>query len=349
MSLYWLAKALAKEGVDVVVVTTTHGLENKYPVNEWSDVDGIKVQYCSSLYRLIRLAVKNLRDADIVHLTSICFLPSFIIALWAKFFTRKPIIWSPRGELAKEAISGNKIKQIMFNFYGWVFSKRIVFHGTSDKELEEINNYFPKAKTILFPNYIELPPRHRNMIEHYLVYLGRISPIKSLDKLFIALSLSKRFMDSDYVLKIAGRAVVDEAIEYEKRLKKLMTELGLVDKISFLGEVGGDEKYDLLSKAYCSFLVSKTENFGNVVIEAMSQGTPVITSLGTPWGVLREKGIGYYVDNDPNVLAPTIDEILSLSEQNYYELRERVSDFCSREYSIADNVSKLLDLYHSMI
>lgn len=349
LSVYWIAKALVRKGQDVTVVTTIHGLENKYPANTWNDIDGIRVQYCSSSWRFLRLTLSLIKRSDLLHLTSLCYCPSVVIAAYSNFFTRKKIVWSPRGELADSAINGSRSKQIFFNIYGKLFRKRIFFHGTSDKELEEITQKLGICKTIKLPNYLELSPKYDRPQGRYLLYLGRISPIKSLDKLFDALSLSKSFLDSDYKLLLAGKSVIAEEVACENQLKSQIISLGLQDKIQFLGEVGGVAKDELLSGAYFSFLVSETENFGNVVVEAMAQGTPVVTSLGTPWGVLSEKKVGYHISNEPAIIAKTIDEIMILTDEEYQELRRRVFDFCVHEFSIDDNIQKWIDVYDNLL
>ena len=349
LSVYWMAKALVRKGQDVTVVTTTLGLENKYPANTWNDIDGVKVQYCSSSWRLLKLTFLQIKKSDILHLTSLCYWPSVVVAAYSKLFTKKTIIWSPRGELADAAINGSWLKKKLFKLYGLLFRKRITFHGTSGKEIEEITRCVGSCRTIKLPNYLELSPKYNRPQGRYLMYLGRISPIKSLDKLVDALSLSKSFLESNYKFLLAGKSVIAEAVAYEKQLRNQVISLGLQDRIQFLGEVGGAAKDELLSGAYFSFLVSKTENFGNVVVEAMAQGTPVVTSLGTPWGVLEENDVGYHVSNEPSVLAKTIDEILNLTDEEYQELRCRVFAFCVHEFSIDDNIQKWIDVYDNML
>ena len=349
LSVYWMAKALAQKGQEVVVVTTTHGLENKYPANIWNDIAGIRVQYCSSSWRLLWLTLRLIRKNDILHLTSLCYWPSVFIAAYSKFFTRKTIVWSPRGELADSAINGSSAKRILFEVYGNLFRKRVFFHGTSDKEIEEISKVLGCCKTVKLPNYLELPAKLDKPQEHYMMYLGRISPIKSLDKLFDALNLSKSFMESDYTFYVAGKSVITEEVACEQRLREQVEKLGMQDRIKFLGEVGGSAKDELLAGAYCSFLVSKTENFGNVVVEAMAQGTPVITSLGTPWEVLEKNKVGYHVNNDPSVLAKTIDEVLSLSTEEYQELRRKVFSYCVQEFSVYDNIQRWVNVYKDLL
>lgn len=349
LSVYWLAKALVRKGVDVTVITSTNGLDGKFPANQWNQIDGIKIQYCMSKIRLIRLSIQYIKEVDLIHLTSVCYLPSLIIAIWLCLFTKKPIIWSPRGELAESAISGNIVKKVLFNIYGKLFCKRVIFHGTSDKEIEEIKQRLGSINTIKFPNYLELSPKYDMPQGLYLLYLGRISPIKSLDKLFYALSLSRSFLESDYKLLLAGKSVVAEEVACEDQLRSLVIKLGIKDKIQFLGEVGGVSKDKLLSGAYFSFLVSETENFGNVVVEAMAQGTPVVTSLGTPWGVLEENNVGYHISNEPAILANKIDEILNLTAEEYQELRRRVFVFCVNEFSVDENIQKWFDVYNKML
>ncbi len=349
LSIYWLAKALVRAGNNVTVITTTHGLDDKYPADIWNNINGVNVQYCSSNLKLLRLTMKNMKSNEIIHLTSFCYWPSAVLACFSILFSNLKIVWSPRGELADSAINGSRMKRAVFNLYGYLFRHRIVFHGTSEKEMVEISGTIGDSKTILLPNYMELPNRLNLPVEQYLMYLGRISPIKSLDKLFSALRQSVQFMNSNYEFLVAGKSVKQEEVTCEKRLKEQVEELGLKDKVRFLGEVGGLAKDELLSGAYYSFLVSESENFGNVVVEAMAQGTPVVTSTGTPWHVLKEKRLGYCENNEPETLSKVIDELLKITPSDYSELREKVYSFCQQDYSIDSNIHKWCNFYQQLI
>ena len=349
LSVYWMAKALVQAGNRVTVVTTSIDIGSDYSVDVWHNVDGIKVLYCSSQAKLILQSIRALKKCDVLHLTSFCFRPSVLLACYSCFFSSKRVVWSPRGELADAAVNGRFVKRIAFFLYGVLFKKRIVFHGTSVKEIKEIKSTLGKCQTVHLPNYLELSPRINCPQKHILLYLGRISPIKSLDKLIDALKRSKTFMQSDYIFLMAGRAFVSEEIAYEDRLRKKVYELGLRERVIFLGAVGGAKKDELLSETYFSFLVSESENFGNVVVEAMAQGTPVVTSKGTPWAVLKERSLGYSVDNNPDTLSKVIDEIISLPEPYYQDLRARVYEFCKEEFSVYDNVDKWMNVYESLL
>ena len=68
-------------------------------------------------------------------------------------------------------------------------------------------------------------------------------------------------------------------------------------------------------------LPSKSENFGNVVIESLIEGTPVIASKGTPWEELDENRCGFHIDtSNSSLLISKIKEIINSDEicNKYY-------------------------------
>src|SRR5690606_35393588 len=143
----------------------------------------------------------------------------------------------------------------------------------------------------------------------------------ALDRLITALPLSKTFVLEKYTLSITG--VCEPRHEpYLNYLHKLVNENGLSERVNFLGHVGGVEKQKLYSESYALVLPSETENFGNVVVEALNQGTPVIASKGTPWSLLEQYGCGFHVENSPQVLAEALDKILSLDNAGYLSFRK---------------------------
>ena len=107
------------------------------------------------------------------------------------------------------------------------------------------------------------------------------------------------------------------------------------------------KKQELFASSYCSFLISESENFGNVVIEAMAQGTPVVTSLGTPWSILKENNVGYHIKNDPLSIAQVVDEVLAMPTDEYLQLRKRTYEFCVKDFSVFQNIGKWENIYEN--
>lgn len=352
-TVYWLAKELAKTGHEVTVVSTNKGLNNHFPANRWNNVDGIKVKYCTYWLeklpvRMIWNSIKEVKNNDIIQFSSVSSLVAFIVALYA-MFCKKVVLWSPRGEFADAALNDSTLKKLYFAVLKAVFKKYAVFHSTSDKETVEIKKILGECEIIQIPNYIELPPKRSCDVDKTLLYVGRINPIKSIHKLIEALNLSDIFMQSDYVLKLAGDVDEPTTRNYYNSLKHQIAELGLEDRVVFLGVVKDIAKIELYSRSYFSFLVSESENFGNVVIESLSQGTPVVASLGTPWSLLQSEKIGYHVSNDPLTLSKVIDEIIKMPNEEYQAMRLRAYAICRDYFSIEKNVDKWVDVYNKFI
>ena len=96
----------------------------------------------------------------------------------------------------------------------------------------------------------------------------------------------------------------------------------------------------MLADAFWTIMPSHTENFGMVVLESLAQSTPVITSKGTPWASLEEERIGFWISNEPEILAAKIDEILTMSKAEYEGYRGRSRGFVEREFDISRNIEK---------
>lgn len=81
---------------------------------------------------------------------------------------------------------------------------------------------------------------------------------------------------------------------YEGRLRRLAEELGVADRVRFLGHVDQEELKELYGAADALVLASSREGMANVLLEAMACGTPVIATpvWGTPEAVtVPEAGV----------------------------------------------------------
>lgn len=353
-TLYWLSKGLVRAGVDVKVVTTTRHIDDKRVLPDtWIDLDGIKVRYCKDShdfpFKVIHHTIKDLRQSDILMLCDLFQRQNLTLALSAKF-RRIPMIWSPRGELFPSAMGDSKLKKLYVKAIKFLFKKNTYFHATSEKEAELIRNYIGADSRIkVIPNYMELPPKmpHEQGGDNYFLFLGRIAPIKAIENLIEALALSQIFKSSNYILKIAG-GVEDQFKDYYRHLVAMVNEFGLTDKVLFVGAVNGEEKYRTYANARMMFLVSKSENFGNVVIESLSQGTPVTASQGTPWDSLSKTGAGYWINNSPENIKSVIDKVIQMPENEYINMRNNAFEL-SHKYDIYHNIDKWSDYLSEIV
>jgi len=147
----------------------------------------------------------------------------------------------------------------------------------------------------------------------HLVFLGRISPEKRVDR---AIEIARR----------AGRrlivaAKIDRADrEYAKTLEHALAE----PHVDFIGEVGESEKAELLGKARALlFPIDWPEPFGLVMIEAMSCGTPVIAYPGGSVDEVIDDGVTGYIVDSIDDAAAAVDRAGTLSRRGIRRVFER--------------------------
>ncbi|MEZ5582502.1 MAG: glycosyltransferase family 4 protein [Candidatus Competibacteraceae bacterium] len=84
-----------------------------------------------------------------------------------------------------------------------------------------------------------------------------------------------------------------------------------MERIHFLGPVQGADKECLLENSKILVLPSYSENFGNVILEAMAQRCPVVVTPEVGLAELvREVGAGQVVEGEPKQLADGIQRLL---------------------------------------
>lgn len=110
-------------------------------------------------------------------------------------------------------------------------------------------------------------------------------------------------------------------------LLSLATELGIRDRISFPGFV--DNPYAYISKADVFVLPSAWEGFGNVIVEAMACGTPVVCTdcPGGPSEILNNGEFGPLVPvGDDKAMTRAIKDVLA-DPIDSSVLQSRAKDF----------------------
>lgn len=350
-TLYWHCSALRKKDFFPVVFTTTLGISKEIKSDVWQNLICGKVYYStkSILSMKVRRALSNeISKNEVLHLNSL-FNTLSIYSFFYKsiFHPEKKIIWSVRGELNENALNfGSKKKKLLLLIYKLI-SKKIVFHSTSSQETIGIQKIFPNNKIVEIPNLLAPAPRLHLKTTNNLLYVGRIHPIKSLDKLIKSLSLSQVFLNSDSKLLIVGKHE-ERYSSYKDELESLINKFKLQDKIIFKGHLEGHEKEKVYAESFALILASETENFGNVVVESLNQGTPVISSLGTPWSILEKYNAGFHVSNEPNILSKTIDSLLSLNQDMYQQMRLNSCKLVDENFRIDLQIDKWIDTYKNL-
>jgi len=96
----------------------------------------------------------------------------------------------------------------------------------------------------------------------------------------------------------------------QARLYGLATELGVSDRVHFLGGIYSTERISFLAGLDVFVLPSLDENYANAVAEALAAGTPVVASRHCPWPELEERQCGRWVEPEPGRIVSAVNEVL---------------------------------------
>lgn len=234
---------------------------------------------------------------DTVYISSLFSAEYTLPALrYAKKLHLRTVL-APRGELKDAALARKKAKKLPYLAYLKLFglTKNVCFHATSEEEAESIRKHFKNATIVTaqnIPTELDVQPRKRVKEVGTLraISVCRIHPIKGLDIAIQALADVKE----PIIYDIYG-PTEDET--YHWKCLTLSKKLPVNITVNFHGAAEPDKLPGLLADADVFVLPTKTENFGNAIVEALSSGCPVIISNGTtPWQELEENNAGINAD-----------------------------------------------------
>lgn len=164
----------------------------------------------------------------------------------------------------------------------------------------------PQERVTVLPNPAPLPGEAA--LAHLLdrrpafVFAGRLTPQKDLEVALRALVLVP-----EATLTIAGEG------GEQRRLEGVRDQLGLGDRVRFVGALPRAEVLGLLRDADAVVLSSAWENFPHGLVEALAMGTPVIaTRVGGVPEIVRDDENGLLVaSGDAAALAAAMNRYLA--------------------------------------
>lgn len=285
-------------------------------------LEGVSVSYFPSttlrrLYfsgSLTSALWRRVREFDLLHLHSVFLWPTTFAAHVARRFN-VPYVVSPRGMLVESLVQQRSRLPKM----AWIalFERRnlenaALVHVTSRIEEEEIRNFpmaWPPIEVI--PNGVGahsavggdtgLSPMSPDA-EPTLLMIGRVTWKKGIDRMIEAL----QFLPG-VKLVVAGND--DE--QYIPALQNLAAVRGVQERVAFVGPAYGPTKQALLQRCTMLVLPSQSENFGNVVLEAMAAGRAVLVTpeVGSA-DLVRQADAGVVCAGDPLTIAGAIRSLL---------------------------------------
>lgn len=259
---------------------------------------------------------------------------------------RKPYIITPHGMLHPKALKRSAWKKKLLLSLGGVDKDLQLagcIHVTCQDEMNNFRALGYKNPVAVIPNPFSAPAFineiNNNRDIKRIGFLGRLYPYKKVDAILKAwIELGQQVGNCQLVIMGKG----DPA--YEQMLRTMVKEHGLTN-VEFAGFVTGREKFERLASLTALCVPSDFENFGMIVTEALSVGTPVIASLGTPWQELNTEQCGYWVNNDVATLAETISTVLRLPDDEICRMGENGKRLVRQKYQDTQVAMMMKQLY----
>ena len=201
---------------------------------------------------------------------------------------------------------GNAVRQLVWAADRAAFADtRHPIYANSKTVAQRLKTYLGQSATPLY----HPPPNAGSLIQgpfgDYLFAPGRINSSKRPELLLQALALTAPPLH----LVIAG---VAENREYLAQLKARADDLGISDRITWLGGVDDATMQESYANARAVVFVPQDEDYGYITLEAMLSGKPVITTTdsGGPLEFITSGQQGLVCEPDPQALAARFEQIM---------------------------------------
>lgn len=152
---------------------------------------------------------------------------------------------------------------------------------------------------VLYP-----PPPPRNyevaLYGDFILSPSRLTPLKRVPLLIEAMARTK-----------AGRAIIlGEGPDYE-RLKSLIKQHSLTNRVELLGHVSEEEMLILYSRCRAVFYAPYQEDFGLVTVESFQCKKPVITATdsGGPVELVHNQTSGFVCEPEPQSITAAVEKL----------------------------------------
>lgn len=356
-----LCGALAASGHDVTLMT----LDAADVPGQWRDGGGVFPQVQTLRRRIGRLpwlsgkaatqAGEWISQADVLHLHG----PWDPVGLHLSRIARRAgvaYVVSLHGMLDDRCMARKSLKKRLYlRAVGKALLEQAAFvHCTAQVERDQSHKWYPRGRSDVVPLIFDLTPFERLpgpqlaretypqafSGEPVILWVGLMNPLKRVELLIESMAILR---EDGHALKTLIAGSGDQ--RYEGRLRRLVQQLRLEDRVEFLGFVSGLEKLSLYQAADVFVLPSRHENWGFVMVEALLCQTPVITTKGVAiWRELEDGGGAIVVKDTPRTLARAILTLVS-DKAKRQDMGQAGCDWVRRSLGVDELVGKYVSLY----
>ena len=330
--------------------------------DRWVSVGKAQVFYTSNL------SIRNLRRRVLEVAPDIIYLNSFFSRLTVKtlllrrlgFLPPSAIVLAPRGEFSPGALNLKPFRKWIYLNTAlraglcrdllWEASSSLekehicaaaIRNGNRDSGGVQIAPHLPSPHLFQQPSPLSKPEKWPGAAR--FVFLSRISRMKNLH---FAL---------DVLASIAGHIVFDiygpaDDSTYWKACCDRIRALPNNISVNYGGSVPREDVHEKLAQYHFFVLPTLGENFGYVILEALSAGCPLLISDQTPWRDLPAKGVGWDLPLDNRERwRQVVQECVDMNQEAYQSLSERARRYAQESSSSTSYQEDILQLFRQAL
>jgi glycosyltransferase involved in cell wall biosynthesis len=354
-----LCRSLVRLGAEVTVFTTNaNGVgpaQVDVPLDQPVIRSGIEVYYFRrqwpwSLYYSpgLRAACRaRIGQFDLVHIAGLWAYPC-LVAGTESLRQNVSYVISPRGMLMPWESRHKSWKKLPYFYLSEARRLRGSkgLHCTTQAERHALSAFGLETKGFVIPNGLDisefdrLPARGALRVrlgiaqhERVLLFLGRLHRKKGIELTLLAFYRLAATSPGVHLVLVGG----DED-GYAETIKAQAAEWGLRNRIHVTGELKGHDRLSAYADADAFILLSKSENFGMSVVEALACRLPVVIS----------RDVGIVVDHDVDAVVQALQRVLSEGD-HVARMRENGRRLAEKEFSEDAVGRQMLEAYHRIL
>lgn len=327
----------------------THASENPLPI------DNCKIHYVSGYNPLkgsFKIEVNKLLDVlkpDLVHVNC-CWMPACSLVQKMAQKRNIKVILTPHGMLEPWIIKRHywtrKVPALLL-YQKAAVRKADCIQSTAESERDNLlklgyNKNIKVVRLGIDADGIEMKRSWKKTRQ--ILFLSRVHVKKGINFLVEAAAALRSELQG-YKILVAGEGDVD----YVAEMKRMIEDNGLQDIVQFVGGVYGDEKWRLFQTSDFFVLPTHSENFGLAIAESLASGTPVITTVGTPWNDLNDSNSGAWIEIGTQPLTETLRKFLALSDEELEAMGRNGRKLIEEKYSARVMAKEMMEVYETLI
>lgn len=326
-----LANGLAEK--DILIDLLLNKVDGPYLKDVSEKVNIVSLDSSRALRSILPLAKYLRKEKPDAILSAMNYVNIITVLAQLASGSNTKVVLSEHGNLTESKKNFGLFKSLIItSLMRWAYKRADAIVAVSDGVADALSNELKinrnKITTIYNPIFSEaLVERSKELILHpwakksalpLILGVGRLNPYKDFKTLIHAFKQVLEKKDCNLIILGEGELRVE--------LEKLINSLHLDDNVQLPGFV--DNPYAWMSHADLFVLSSISEGFGNVIVEAMACGTPVVSTdcpsgpteilEGGLWGDLVSPG-------NPDLLAKAI--IHSLDNPVQKDVKTRAKFF----------------------